>query len=112
MCFLEIEIAKMISETLQNPGRKFITCKFYNRDSPSMPGCGFVMWVDEDTTEWQRNIINELLIENGRLKSEVRQTRKEIEEIAKQVDGEKLNELREQLVEMKKENKRIKIILA
>ncbi|KAK9704904.1 hypothetical protein RND81_07G019000 [Saponaria officinalis] len=82
-------------------GRKFITCKFYNRDS-GMRGCGFFIWVEEDyMTGWQRNIINDLLTENRSLKRELRQTRKKFEEIAKEVDGEKLKELKEDLVELK-----------
>ncbi|KAK9748974.1 hypothetical protein RND81_02G094000 [Saponaria officinalis] len=70
-CKCGIPCAHRTSWTLRNSGRKFITCKFYNRDS-SMCGCGFFIWVDEDTTGWQRNIINDLLTENRSLKRELR----------------------------------------
>ncbi|KAK9748528.1 hypothetical protein RND81_02G064400 [Saponaria officinalis] len=49
-CKCETACEHRTSWALQNPGRKFVTCKFYNPNS-SMHRCGFFMWVDEDMTE-------------------------------------------------------------
>ncbi|KAK9664720.1 hypothetical protein RND81_14G063400 [Saponaria officinalis] len=110
-CRCGIPCANRTSWIFQNPGRKYVTYKFYKLDS-NMRGCGFFMWVDGEMTEWQRTIINNLLNENRSLKSELRQTVKELEEIPRGVDGKKLEELTDELVVLKKKNKRNKIVVA
>ncbi|KAK9756584.1 hypothetical protein RND81_01G107700 [Saponaria officinalis] len=104
------------SWTFQNPSRKFATCKFYNLES-EMRGCSFFEWVDEDMTEWQRKLINQLLNENKCLKNQLSQHKLDDMETKKssEVNGKKLESICNELVigfeQVKKDNKRYKLAL-
>ncbi|KAL2923283.1 1 4-alpha-glucan branching enzyme GlgB [Bienertia sinuspersici] len=59
--------ATRTSWTHDNPGRKFIACKFYNHET-GQRGCNTFDWVDVDEpTNWQRDVINMLLAEKQRI---------------------------------------------
>ncbi|KAL2943248.1 Otoferlin [Bienertia sinuspersici] len=50
------------SWTLKNPGRRFICCKFMDL-ATRRRGCQLWERLDEDTTEWKKDLIKELLEE-------------------------------------------------
>lgn len=58
-CGAPLELIK--SGTQDNPCRRFLACKFYDRVTKTR-GCKYFRWVDEPQTEWQRNVINDLRI--------------------------------------------------
>lgn len=62
ICGCGVPVARRQSWTSRNPGRKFVNCKFSNPRTGSQ-GCGLFMWVDAPQIEWQRVIINQLLLE-------------------------------------------------
>ncbi|KAK9757628.1 hypothetical protein RND81_01G175100 [Saponaria officinalis] len=95
------------SWTVHNPGRRFLTCKLYNPDL-GMPGCNFFKWVDEDMSNWQKNVILELLNENKRL-DELKH-RKEEESYDQKLE-KKIVELGVELEKIKKEKKKNKFII-
>ncbi|KAK9683223.1 hypothetical protein RND81_10G124600 [Saponaria officinalis] len=78
-CHCGIRAAIKTAWTVNNPGRRFVSCKFYNPKT-SMRGCRFFKWVDEDNTEWQRKLVNEMLNENMRLKNEVNRQQQLLDE--------------------------------
>ncbi|KAK9750924.1 hypothetical protein RND81_02G229700 [Saponaria officinalis] len=69
-CYCTVPAALQTSWTLQNPGRRFFTCKFYNPEM-QFRGCNFFKWVDESSTNWQRKVINSLVMEKMSLKQEI-----------------------------------------
>ncbi|XP_074271443.1 uncharacterized protein LOC141595377 [Silene latifolia] len=77
-CFCGIPVAIMKSWTPTNPGRRFEACKFYNPNS-GFRGCKFFRWYDKPQTEWQRDAINELKLENKHLKCDVQMLTEEVE---------------------------------
>ncbi|XP_074303774.1 uncharacterized protein LOC141638266 [Silene latifolia] len=100
-CWCGIPAAVKTSWTFQNPGRKFIACKFYNPET-DMRGCRFFNWIDEDMTYWQRSVINDLLKEQKSLKNELKKQNKEVDDAKK---------LTFELEMLKKETKRNKFML-
>ena len=62
--------AKRHSWTHENPGRRFEACKKYDHDTGER-GCNTFKWLDEDQTEWQREVINTLLSERHRRATEL-----------------------------------------
>ncbi|KAK9756177.1 hypothetical protein RND81_01G079000 [Saponaria officinalis] len=62
MCKCNVHLALLTSWTSDNPGRRFLTCKFRF--------CKYFIWVDEDQSEWQRDVINQLLLEKKLLKAD------------------------------------------
>ncbi|KAK9668826.1 hypothetical protein RND81_13G089400 [Saponaria officinalis] len=119
VCKCGIPVATKTSWTTQNPGRRFVTCKFYNPDS-MMSGCNFFRWIDDDMTNWQRHVINRLVMENKCLKNEVRRQDRGIDENssdheAMEVYVEKLenkcNMLTNEVEVLKSEKKKVKLVL-
>ncbi|KAK9669549.1 hypothetical protein RND81_13G138800 [Saponaria officinalis] len=105
-CYCEIPVAVVKSWTSENSGRKFEACKFYNPQT-NFRGCRFFRWSDRTQTDWQMEIINQLVYEKKMLKSEVKLVNQEVkwlrEERAKLVselqhvkrdDDEPLHQLR------------------
>ncbi|KAK9757510.1 hypothetical protein RND81_01G167200 [Saponaria officinalis] len=107
-CHCGILAVQKTSWTTQNPGRRFVACKLYNPET-KMCGCRFFKWIDEDITEWQTKLINELLNENKCSKSEV--PMKKPMKIDDGMPQSKYNKLTFELQSMKKNLKHIKIIL-
>ncbi|KAK9756876.1 hypothetical protein RND81_01G126700 [Saponaria officinalis] len=68
-CNCGVPLALVKSWTADNPGRRFLTCKFYN-PSTQFRGCQYFKWYDEDQCQWQKSIINQLILEKKLLKSE------------------------------------------
>ena len=68
-CSCGFPVAKRTSWTHDNPGRKFIACKFFNHET-GQRGCNTFEWVDEGMCEWQRDVINVLVAEKYRLASD------------------------------------------
>ncbi|KAK9677290.1 hypothetical protein RND81_11G133900 [Saponaria officinalis] len=54
-CNCKVPVAMLKSLTSDNPGRRFLTCKFRF--------CKFFKWVDEEQSDWQRDVINQLVLE-------------------------------------------------
>ncbi|KAK9691904.1 hypothetical protein RND81_09G227500 [Saponaria officinalis] len=107
-CHCGFPTAMKTSWTVHNPGRRFLTCKLYDPDL-GMPGCNFFKWVDEDMSNWQNNVILELLNENKHLKDELKQRNEE--ENADQKLGMKIVELGVELDKIKKEKKKNNFII-
>ncbi|XP_010681441.1 uncharacterized protein At4g04775-like [Beta vulgaris subsp. vulgaris] len=64
-CGCGIPVARRTSWTHENPGRKFIACKFYNHETEQR-GCNTFEWVDEEILDWQGDITNILIAEKHR----------------------------------------------
>ncbi|KAK9755367.1 hypothetical protein RND81_01G020100 [Saponaria officinalis] len=114
-CNCGIPVAFRTSWTFQNPGRRFVACKFYNPDT-EICGCRFFKWLDEDMEELQRQLINQLSNENTCLRREFKQQKQELDTFAVvKVDAErvesKLKELILQVQSSKKEKKKAKLLL-
>ena len=69
-CGCGFPCAKRHSWTHENPGRRFEACKKYDHDTGER-GCNTFKWLDEDQTEWQREVINTLLSERHRRATEL-----------------------------------------
>ncbi|KAK9747883.1 hypothetical protein RND81_02G021200 [Saponaria officinalis] len=80
-CDCGIDCARKTSWTFQNPGRRFASCKRMDDDETLSPPCSFFRWLDEDSTEWQRSLINQLLTENRCIKGELRHQEKVINDL-------------------------------
>ncbi|KAL2938979.1 Heat shock factor protein 1 [Bienertia sinuspersici] len=65
-CGCGIPVARRTSWTHENPGRKFVACKFYNAET-GQRGCNKFEWLDEDIVDWQRDVTNVLIDEKHRL---------------------------------------------
>ncbi|KAK9664300.1 hypothetical protein RND81_14G031800 [Saponaria officinalis] len=114
-CNCGFPVAFQTSWTFQNPGRRFVACKFYHADT-GMRGCTYFKWLDEDMTEWQRQLINQLSSENTCLRRELKQQKQELETFAAvKVDVErvesKVKELMLQVKSLKKEKKQARLLL-
>ncbi|KAL2928254.1 DNA topoisomerase 3-alpha [Bienertia sinuspersici] len=59
-------VAKRTSWTYENLGKKFIACKFFNHETGER-GCNTFQWVDEEPSEWKRDVINVFVAEKHRL---------------------------------------------
>lgn len=69
-CLCGLPCARRTSWTHDNPGRKFLACKFYNPET-GQRGCHVFDWVDvEEPTGWQRDVINTLVAEKHRLSTD------------------------------------------
>ncbi|XP_021846260.1 uncharacterized protein [Spinacia oleracea] len=69
-CGCGFPVAKRTAWTHENPGRKFIACKFYNPET-GQRGCNKFDWLDEDIVEWQRDVTNVLVAEKHRLSTDL-----------------------------------------
>ncbi|XP_021773255.1 uncharacterized protein LOC110737190 [Chenopodium quinoa] len=69
-CACGFPCTKRHSWTHENPGRRFEACKKYNHDTGER-GCNTFKWLDEEQTEWQREMINVLLAERHRLETKL-----------------------------------------
>ncbi|XP_048494545.1 uncharacterized protein LOC125494780 [Beta vulgaris subsp. vulgaris] len=76
-CGCGVPVAEKRSWTVDNPGRKFIACKFYDKESGHR-GCELFDWVDQGSTEWQKDTINQLVLEKQILKSQNTLLKREI----------------------------------
>ncbi|KAK9698004.1 hypothetical protein RND81_08G076300 [Saponaria officinalis] len=69
-CYCGASTAILKSWTRGNPGRRFEACKYYDPITKSR-GCKYFKWCDHIQTDWQKNLINELLMEKKILKNEL-----------------------------------------
>ncbi|KAK9713745.1 hypothetical protein RND81_06G048700 [Saponaria officinalis] len=76
-CKCSVPLALLTSWTSRNPGRRFMACKFRF--------CKYFRWVDEEQSEWQRDVINQLLMEKKLLESENNNLRVEKSQLVEQV---------------------------
>ncbi|KAK9705230.1 hypothetical protein RND81_07G042100 [Saponaria officinalis] len=83
-CKCSVPPALLTSWTSHNPERRFLACKFRF--------CKYFRWVDEDQSEWQRDVINQLLLEKKLLQSDNDNLRV------------KKSQLVEQVIELRAEN--------
>ncbi|XP_056682645.1 uncharacterized protein [Spinacia oleracea] len=79
-CYCGIPSKMLTSWTTDNPGRKFLTCKFSDVHT-GRKGCGWFYWVDPDVVEWQRVVTNELVVEKRLLKTELRVMMTELQKL-------------------------------
>ncbi|KAK9734022.1 hypothetical protein RND81_04G109300 [Saponaria officinalis] len=89
-CLCGAPVAMLKSWTNNNPGRRFETCKFYNLITKTR-GCKYFRWVDYTHTTWQKDVINQLLIEKGLLRNEVEILKSEVsnlQEVKKNMKSE------------------------
>ncbi|XP_021762064.1 uncharacterized protein LOC110726848 [Chenopodium quinoa] len=83
-CNCGLPLAKLTSWTRENPGRKFLACKFYDPNTETR-GCKCFEWVDtEDGTDWQRDVINQLLLDKKLMKAEVNSLKRDVEDLTGQ----------------------------
>ncbi|KAL2942857.1 DNA topoisomerase 3-alpha [Bienertia sinuspersici] len=82
-CNCGIPVGKRTSWTERNPGRRFLCCKFYEPES-EWRGCNYFMWLDEDITEWQRNVTNKLVLEKKLLELQLNTCQTELKELIEQ----------------------------
>ncbi|KAK9757216.1 hypothetical protein RND81_01G148800 [Saponaria officinalis] len=87
-CKSSVPPALLTSWTSHNPGRRFLACKFRF--------CKYFSWVDEEQSEWQRDVINQLLLEKKMLQSDNDNLRVE------------KSQLMEQVIELRAENHLLK----
>ncbi|KAK9698639.1 hypothetical protein RND81_08G119900 [Saponaria officinalis] len=76
-CKCSMPPALLTSWTSHNPGRRFLACKFRF--------CKYFRWVDEEQSEWQRDVINQLLLEKKLLQSDNDNLRDEKSQLVEQV---------------------------
>ncbi|XP_021744525.1 uncharacterized protein At4g04775-like [Chenopodium quinoa] len=69
-CDCGFPLAMRTSWTHENPGRKFMACKFYNPETRHR-GCEKFEWVDEGILDWQRDVTNVLVAEKHRLATDL-----------------------------------------
>ena len=80
-CGCGVPVARLTSWTRENHGRKFLGCKFYDPITETR-GCKFFEWVDHpDGTEWQREVINNLILDKKLMKGEVNDLKREVEDL-------------------------------
>ncbi|KAK9666249.1 hypothetical protein RND81_14G171300 [Saponaria officinalis] len=68
-CKYGVPVAIVKSWTSDNLGRRFLTSKFYN-PSTQFHGCQYFKWSDEDQCQWQKDVINQLVLDKKLLKCE------------------------------------------
>ncbi|KMT06315.1 hypothetical protein BVRB_7g159980 [Beta vulgaris subsp. vulgaris] len=76
-CHCTLPVARRTSWTEKNPGRRFMSCKFYEHET-EWRGCGFFRWIDEGQTEWQKLFINQLMLQKRLLEGRVRSLEDEV----------------------------------
>ncbi|KAK9683627.1 hypothetical protein RND81_10G154400 [Saponaria officinalis] len=76
-CKCSVPPALLTSWTCHNPGRRFLASKYLF--------CKFFRWVDEEQSEWQRDVINQLLLEKKMLRSDNENLLVEKSQLVKQV---------------------------
>ncbi|XP_021714886.1 uncharacterized protein LOC110682849 [Chenopodium quinoa] len=69
-CGCGFPVARRTSWTHDNPGRKFVACKFFNHET-GQRGCNTFEWVDEEILDWQRDGTNVLIAEKHRLSTDL-----------------------------------------
>ncbi|XP_021716661.1 uncharacterized protein LOC110684513 [Chenopodium quinoa] len=83
-CNCGLLFARLTSWTRENPGRKFKACKFYDPNTETR-GCKCFEWIDtEDGTEWQRDVINNLLLDKKLMKAEVNYLKRDVDDLSGQ----------------------------
>ncbi|XP_021742715.1 uncharacterized protein LOC110708797 [Chenopodium quinoa] len=83
-CNCGLPLAKLTSWTNENPGRKFLACKFYDPKTETR-GCKAFEWVDnEDGTDWQRVVINQLLLDKKLMKGEINSLKRDVDDLTGQ----------------------------
>ncbi|KAK9667659.1 hypothetical protein RND81_13G003000, partial [Saponaria officinalis] len=87
-CNFEISVSLLKSWTGDNSGRRFLTCKFRF--------CKFFKWVDEEQIDWQRDVINQLLLEKKLLQCD-----NEILKAENLHMGDQMNKLKDEIVLLK-----------
>ncbi|KAL2902266.1 hypothetical protein RDABS01_027348 [Bienertia sinuspersici] len=69
-CYCGVPVARLVSWTERNPGRRFRKCKFHSGREDGL-GCNYWRWTNHGILEWQRDVTNQLLAENRALRTEV-----------------------------------------
>ena len=109
-CYCGIPVAKRQSWTSSNPGRRFVLCKFANPHT-EFKGCKFWHWVDEEQQDWQRALINQLILEKKLLKKDKELLKNEVVNLEDQksnlmVDLEKMRKKCKEIGQKKCKGKR------
>ncbi|KAK9750672.1 hypothetical protein RND81_02G212700 [Saponaria officinalis] len=69
-CNCQFPLTMVKSWTRENPGRRLLTCKFYNPGT-KFRACQFFSWYDQKQSDWQRDVINELVLDKKLLSKEM-----------------------------------------
>ncbi|KAK9697722.1 hypothetical protein RND81_08G056300 [Saponaria officinalis] len=65
-CFCGVPVIFLKSWTENNPGRGFETCRCSSSGN-KVDGCNYFRWVDKPQTNWQKEVINNLITEMNQL---------------------------------------------
>lgn len=79
-CKCGYALAIRTSWTTQNPGRRFLACKFYDPET-EIRGCDSFYWVDEDPIEWQTSVTNQLVLDKKLMKIDMNALKVEVADL-------------------------------
>ncbi|XP_074282834.1 uncharacterized protein LOC141607382 [Silene latifolia] len=99
-CACGVPVVLLRSWTHDNPGRRFLRCKFSNPDSSR--GCGYFSWYEEVQQKWQKNTINQLILEKKVLHGDLVMNKSEVAHLKEQN-----NKLKEANVLLKQINENV-----
>lgn len=77
-CYCGYDVSVQRELTHQNPGRRFVACPDYDAHA-NIRSCNFFRWVDKDMTEWQKEVILQLMDERTRMQREVDRLKRKLE---------------------------------
>lgn len=77
-CYCGYDVFVQRGWTQQNPGRRFVACPDYDAHA-NIRSCNFFRWVDKDMTEWQKEVILQLMEEKSTLQREVEGLKRKLE---------------------------------
>ena len=69
-CYCGYDVTVQRGWTTKNPGRRFVACPDYDVHNNSR-GCNYFKWVDNEQTDWQKDVILKLMEERRKLQWEV-----------------------------------------
>ncbi|KAK9716334.1 hypothetical protein RND81_06G226200 [Saponaria officinalis] len=109
-CYCGHPIYVKKSSTMDDPGKRFKSCKLYNPTS-KMRGCNYFRWYYTTLTEWQRHIINKMNLENKMLTSETEVMKEELKSLKedKSLLRMEVDKLKKKLKSVKEETTKSKI---
>ncbi|KAK9665166.1 hypothetical protein RND81_14G094800 [Saponaria officinalis] len=109
-CYCGHPISVKKSSTMDDPGRRFESCKLYN-STTKIRGYNYFRWYDTTQTEWQRHIINKINLENKMLTSKMEVMKEELKSLKedKSLLRMEVDKLKKKLKSVKEETTKSKI---
>ena len=68
-CYCGYDVTVQRGWTTNNPSRRFVACPDYDVHNNTM-GCNYFRWVDDNMTDWQKDVILKLIEERSKLQRE------------------------------------------